>query len=121
MTRRRDNNFYAALEELAHLSRNWDTYGAEPPAKSSLYWAKEAIRVLRQLNFPPSRIDPSAEGGVTISFAVRDKCAHIECFNTGEIVGAMWVRGQQPDVWEIAGASEDLESSANRIRTFMAL
>jgi len=59
---------YKSLASFRSLRQNWDTYGAEAPNASAIRLARAVVHILGKNDFLPQSIDPSAEGGVCISF-----------------------------------------------------
>jgi hypothetical protein len=107
------------LQELAHLSHNWDSYGAEPPNSLVIERALECLKNLQEINFSPTKITPSVENGIGISFVSGKKYADIEYFNTGEVL-AVTSNGQgNPTVWEIDLNEQELKSALDKIRDFL--
>jgi hypothetical protein len=110
---------YKKLIALSDLSANWDSYGAESPNDTALNWTKEVLRILFHLDFPPTKITPSVENGVGISFICNNKYADIECFNEGDIL-AITSDGQgNPEVWEVEATTLGITSTIEKIRVFL--
>ena len=74
-----------AVQSLAKLKPDWDTYGAEPPNSTALRLAHAALRQLHQVASLPDTIVPSVEGGVAFSFVHGRKHADMEFTNDGEV------------------------------------
>ncbi len=83
--------------------------------------ARSVLKLLGQVDFLPSRIMASVDGGITICFIVGDRYSDIECVNSGEILAVISDRSscQSPDVWDIGGDHKNLHSSIERIRYFL--
>ena len=81
--------------------------------------AEGILEVCEKYDLKPSRIDPSVEDGITISFLRGDLYADIECFNSGTVLAVLSDRLSQPEVWEITSAGEDVSASVNRIQKFL--
>lgn len=107
------------LQELENLPANWDSYGANPPNSIALFWGRESLTVLFEMNFPPTQITPSVEEGVGICFIRGKKYADIECFNTGEILAVTSDSQGNPNVWEVNPSREELKNSLQRIRVYL--
>ena len=107
------------LEKLRELPENWDSYGAEPPNFTALYWSKTVLELLLRMNLPPSRVTPSVENGVGISFIRGQKYADIECFNTGEILAVISDRRGKPYVWEVGDNIEAIKLALEKICVFI--
>jgi len=104
------------LQELAGLSPNWDSYGAEAPNEQARNTAKRVLTLLRSMSVPPTRIVASAEGGVGICFAREDLYADFECFNTGEIVAVRYRGSGEPVAWEVQPEDEAIKTAIEQIR-----
>ena len=74
-----------AVQSLAELEPDWDTYGAEPPNSTALRLARDALRRLHQAACLPDTIVPSVEGGVAFSFVNGREHVDIEFTNEGEV------------------------------------
>jgi hypothetical protein len=108
-----------ALAEFSRLPKNWDGDGAEPPNLVSREWSRVILEILLELNFAPTRVTPSVENGIGISFIKGEKYADIECFNTGEILAVTSYGQENPPVWEVACNREALKSALERIQLFL--
>jgi hypothetical protein len=124
----------AAFKNLARmgaLRMDWDSYGAEAPSNSAIEVSRSVLKILAESEFEPASIDPSAEGGVCLSFRRGDRYGDIECFNSGAILAVTSTGGDETNVWEIvaggpAAAAVDqsklkrsIQQSLRRIRSFI--
>lgn len=90
------------LGSLRELASNWNGYGAEAPNEVALEAATLILTELGMVNLQPSRILPSAAGGVSICFFQSKKYAELECYNTGESVAIIKnTKTNWRDVWEV--------------------
>ena len=112
---------YKRLSRFALLEDDWDSYGAEAPSRVSVDTARRFLRVLADLDFEPTSVDASAEGGVCLSFQHGDRYGDVECFNSGEFLAVTSGGGDETDVWEIKGANKDLRATLSKIRTFVGV
>ena len=85
-------------KELSQLKRGWDSYNAEPPSQAAITKAKQ---IAKQLTLQPTKITPSAEGGVAITFIKGRRYADIECFNEGSVVAGISSGNGRPACWEL--------------------
>ncbi|MCB7130453.1 MAG: hypothetical protein J3T61_13050, partial [Candidatus Brocadiales bacterium] len=108
---------YKRLSRFALLEDDWDSYGAEAPSQVSVDKARGVLSVLADVDFEPTSVDASAEGGVCLSFQQGDRYGDVECFNSGEFLAVTSGGGDATDVWEIKGADQDLRTSLSKIRT----
>jgi|GEM_PF-248932 len=110
------------VESLLKLPKGWDGYAAEPPNKVALEKGRIILDVSMALEFLPSCVSPSAEGGIGISFLNGQKYADIECFNTGEVAALISNRGdknREPEVWEVHAKENEIEISLKKIRDYL--
>jgi len=112
-------NYISTLEQLRKLPENWDSYGAEPPNLTALYWSKTVLELLLEINFPPNKITASVENGVGISFIQGEKYADIECFNTGEILAVTSDKQGNPNVWQVDDKLDSIKSALEKIYVFI--
>lgn len=110
---------YKRLSRFAFLEDDWDSYGAQAPSRASLDTARNILHFLDKADFEPSSVDPSAEGGVCLSFQCGDRYGDIECFNSGEILAVTSSGCDDTNVWEVTGLDQHLETALGKIRTFV--
>lgn len=106
------------IGDLVRLPCGWDGNDAEPPSRNAADFAKRVLEVVERFDLEPSRIDPSVENGITISFLRGDLYADIECFNSGTVLAVVSDRRSQPVVWDVT-SDEDMSAGVNRIRKFL--
>lgn len=117
-----ESRFHSLIQKLEHLRNlepNWDSYGAETPNETSLDLARRILEQLSNLLFEPSRVVPSAEGGVAIIFQEDDRYALFECFNDGDIAGMMMDRQAVRDVFQVDVDTAELGQAIEQIRAFI--
>jgi hypothetical protein len=112
-------NAHRRLVELARLKDNWDDCGAEAPNAAAVELSRYILKLLSSKDFEPTSIDPSAEGGVCISFRKAERYGDIECFNSGEILAVTSMGGDETDVWELADIDRGLDEALRRLRDFL--
>lgn len=108
------------LSSSAVLAPNWDSYGAESPNAQSREDAGRILRLLQQLVIAPTRLLPSAEGGIGIVFSNAERYADIECLNSGEILLTTYFGMETPLVREIGSTDAELSAAIEKIRVHLA-
>lgn len=78
--------------------------------------AAKVLECLAAVDMPKPDVCPSVEEGVCISFWQRDRYAHVECFNTGEIVAAVMDEQRQHRTWAVERTAADVLSVVSEIR-----
>jgi len=112
----RRNQNLRRVRELASLRSNWDSYGAPAPTDRSVANATRVLNLLEPLNLDPTRILPSAEGGIGICFIQGNRYADIECSNEGEVLGVYYVGAQMPELLETDASDASVSAALERIR-----
>lgn len=105
------------LEDCRTLKSGWDSYEADPPSDKAISYAGTILDALKKVDFLPSCVCPSVEGGVGIAFVAGDVYADIECFNDGEILAALSAKYKNTTIIEINW--ETLDSTIDKIRKFL--
>ena len=108
---------FAQLERCKGMDSGWDSYDAEPPSKKAINYAGTILDALKKIDFVPSCVCPSVEGGVGIAFVDGDAYADIECFNDGEMLVALAAKSKSPTIREIN--LSNLDSTIKKIREFL--
>lgn len=108
------------LTSTALLSSNWDSYGAEPPSPESRKIARRILQLLQKQRVSPTRLVPSAEGGIGIIFWGKSIYADIECLNSGEILTAKYRGKGTPVIQEIGHSDAELIAAIEQIRVYLA-
>jgi hypothetical protein len=108
------------LDEATNLRQNWDSYNAEPPNHQAQNLAAGVLTFLETNSIAPSRLVPSAEGGVAFCFVESNRYADIECLNTGEILAVIYEGNNDPIVWQVTSQNQALQETVERIRGHIA-
>jgi hypothetical protein len=96
---RRIAALWEAVDDMRSLHADWNGYGSEAPSDFARDIAKQIL--LSATGLEPSRVVPSAQGGVGICFSHKGKYGDIECLNTGEILATTSDGTNIPEVWEV--------------------
>jgi hypothetical protein len=105
------------IAKLGSLDPSWHETGAPVPNNVATELATVILQQLSLINFRPNSIDASADEGICISFARRDRTANVECFNTGEVLAVTMPRGGEPTIWSITNGT--ILSGLVRIHEFV--
>jgi hypothetical protein len=77
------NVWQEKLEQLSSLSQGWNGYDAPPPSNGAINTAKGFLTHLLGGDKGPSRLAPSAVGGVGITHKNNNRRVYVEFFNDG--------------------------------------
>jgi hypothetical protein len=108
------------LNATAFLRHDWDSYAADPPNEVAYAWAGRALDELEASHLPPTRLMPSVEGGIGLSFVEGENWAYLEFCNSGEAVAAIYRAQGEPEVWELDSTQNSLRAAIHRIRVHLA-
>ena len=105
------------LKHLDQLEQGWDTYDAEPPSGESIRRATEFLHLLRTTLLTPSKILPSGEGGVALSFySENGRDAYIEFLNDEESQAVLYARSGELSEHDVEMTPEGASHLAQLIR-----
>lgn len=76
--------FTTELRRFGDLSRDWNSYGAEPPNQNAISSCTTVLEYLWDIGIKPSRIGPLADGGVFTSVVLAGGRLDVDCYNSGE-------------------------------------
>jgi hypothetical protein len=116
MTKARFGEARGRLAQTTGLRHGWDTYGGEPPNDMARMVAAKVLTLLESVAMPPSRLLPSAEGGIALAFARGNGRAEIEIYNTGEIAAMAYSGDEEPTAWDLDDSDAAIKSTIEQIR-----
>jgi hypothetical protein len=73
----------AQLDSLKNLPEGWDSYSALAPHAMAVENAKALVNEAGELGTEPERVEPSAMGGVGVTFSAGGREVVIEFYNNG--------------------------------------
>ncbi len=73
----------AELDALKKLSHDWDSYSAPAPSRAAVKNAKALVLEAGKLGAEPERVEPSAMGGVGVTFSAGPREVVVEFYNNG--------------------------------------
>jgi hypothetical protein len=71
------------LAALRNLQEGWNSYSAPAPSVSAIKNAKTLLTVASEQAIIPQRVEPSAMGGVGVTFSLGDREVSVEFYNDG--------------------------------------
>ena len=73
------------IASMTQLKAGWNGYHAPPPSAKAIGMAENFLDLLLGIDIKPSRLAPSAVGGVGITRRKNDRRVYVEFFNNGRI------------------------------------
>jgi hypothetical protein len=108
---------FELIRRLPKLKEGWDGAGAAPPNAESIRNSRQLLRAMVNYGgLPVPAIAPSVEEGICISFHENEMYADIECFNSGEVIGATSDGRGGHEIWEIDLSDAAIDESFDRIK-----
>jgi hypothetical protein len=71
------------LDDLSGLRDNWNRYSSPAPSEAAVQVARLFLQVLAEEGRQPTRVAPSAVGGVGVTLRRGDRMAYVEFYNNG--------------------------------------
>jgi hypothetical protein len=71
--------------ELGKLNKGWNSYSAPAPTSAAIGKAKTLLTRASVAGIVPERIEPSAMGGVGVTFAAGSREVAVEFYNAGNV------------------------------------
>jgi hypothetical protein len=71
-------NVNQKLEKMKTLQKGWNSYKADPPSIEVIEAVKQFVILL-----PPDRVEPSAMGGIGVTYYRNNRKAYVEFYNKG--------------------------------------
>lgn len=90
----------AQIDSFNDLSKGWDSYNAEPPNETAVNNSLTALDVLENYSLFPTKISPSADGGIIFEF-LSDNYYLLEFCNDGDMVYLKRIN-DEPEACEIS-------------------
>jgi hypothetical protein len=107
------------LDRLASLVAGWDGYGAEAPNAVAIEGARRIVELLNRMNFAPSLVSASPEGGVILTFLGRGRMASLEYYNSGELGAVTSDEEREVDAWENGVNEAAVSEAVGRVARFL--
>jgi hypothetical protein len=74
---------FGRLSKMATLVKGWNGYSATPPTAAAIKNAKALLTRACAVGIIPERVEPSAMGGVGVTFSAGSREAAVEFYNNG--------------------------------------
>ncbi len=106
------NKIRETIRMMSDLKVGWDSYDAAPPNVFALKNAVKMTDLLCTVGLLPTRVAPSVDEGVTISFCIKNKYLVLECSNDSGIVIGYSKTDEEfyPVAWEVKTDDEIIDS-----------
>jgi len=96
--------WFARLAEFAHLEEGWNSYTAPAPNEVSIQTAGVFLKVMQAAGREPTRLAPSAMGGVAVTRRQGNRKVFVEFYNDGRVYALF---AQRPDDMRVVPVTSD--------------
>ena len=94
--------WFTKLEGCRSLKEGWNGYTAPAPAPVSIDNARMFLQAMREDDYAPTRLAPSAMGGVAVTRKAGDKKVLVEFYNDGRTFALFSARHSDMQVTPVA-------------------
>jgi hypothetical protein len=77
--------WYKKIESCKALQEGWNGYTAPVPSERAITLAKRFLDAMQSANLLPTRVGPSAMGGIAVTRKVGMRKVLVECYNDGGV------------------------------------
>jgi hypothetical protein len=107
------------LDDLRQLKRNWNQRGALPPNDLALSAAELFLKVMSIKRRVPSRVAPSAVGGVGITLREGDRIAYAEFYNSGTACLLLSDDMSEGETFRVAVDADSFAEAIDKMEAFL--
>jgi hypothetical protein len=107
------------LEHMRKLKAGWNGYSAQPPSHSAIVTAKSFLYALLDERSEPSRVAPSAEGGVGVTHKGKRRRVYVEFFNDGQVLALFSDGKSHPKSERINPGTDQFRALTKKIREYL--
>ncbi len=109
----------AKLEGFAQLKEGWNGYTAPPPQTVAIQNARLLLQAMQQDDLRPTRLSPSAMGGVAVTRRQGKRKVLLECYNDGRVYALFSERPAAMRVVSLAADRTAFERFVQEMRDYL--
>jgi hypothetical protein len=113
------STWFTRLDACRSLQEGWNGYTAPAPAPVSIDNARVFLEAMQQAQYEPTRLAPSAMGGVAVTRRVGDKKVLVEFYNDGRAFALFSTRPSEMRVVPLAVAPASFQAFVVEMREFL--
>jgi hypothetical protein len=87
------DGWFQKLEACLSLNPGWNGYTAQPPSRTAVEYARVLLSVMCREGYAPTRLAPSAMGGVAVTRKAGNRKVLVEFYNDGRAFALFSERG----------------------------
>lgn len=108
-----------AFKGMKHEKSIFKGTGTRSPNFRAINMAKDALKVLDEIQLQPDEITTAPDGGVVFRWSGDNKTGTVDFYNTTECFGTVIDEKGFREVWEVAPHPEALKKTLKHIREFV--
>lgn len=109
----------AKLTGMERLVEGWNGYSAPAPSKAALVTAHGFLSNLANARFEPSRVAPSAVGGVGITHKRTHRRVYVEFFNEGAVCALFSDNESEPRSKQVKAGYHEFREFIKEIKEYL--
>jgi hypothetical protein len=109
----------ATFSKISQLQEGWNGYAAAAPTEKAILTAKGFLDVLLQENFEPTRLAPSAVGGVATTHRQGPKKVYVEFYNDGRVLALFSDDVSEPLIKRVDPSDTSFKSLIAEMRDYL--
>jgi hypothetical protein len=112
--------WYEQLASCKLLKEGWNGYTAQAPSDQAILLAERFLDAMRASDVLPTRVAPSAMGGVAVTRKVGTRKVLVESYNDGRVFALFSDRGSEDlPVEEVKGDRTTFSAFITKMREFL--
>ncbi len=112
--------WFSRLDECLQFDNGWNGYSAPAPNPLSVEHARGLLAAMRDGSVEPTRVGPTAMGGIAITRRVGHKKAFVECYNDGRVYVLLGNRTtDEMDVRQVDADAQSFQKLVATMREYL--
>jgi len=111
--------WYGKLDACRTLQEGWNGYTAPAPGDAAIENARTFLDVMRQAGLGPTRLAPSAMGGVAVTQKAGNRKVLVEFYNDGRAFALFSLRGGDMRVAPVALGVDAFRHFLDEMREYL--
>lgn len=112
-------NWFAKLESCRLLKDGWNGYTAPAPHEKAIENAKLFLQVMQLEEIEPTRVAPSAMGGIAITRRVEGRKVFVEFYNDGRVYSLFSDKASEMKVNPLEASSIAFRALISNMRDYL--
>jgi hypothetical protein len=111
--------WHTRIQQLAPLPDGWNGYGAAAPTEPALRTARALLVALSDADCEPTRVAPSAVGGIGITRRAGSRKVYVECYNNANVCALFSDGESDPRVEDLQPTRPAFQGLVRRMQDYL--